>query len=580
MHIQRLSVLIGCFLVFGITPIMAQSSPQIQSSDQSVVELKPDEDHLWEHKLGPATAVHVNAVEALTLDFESYLTFEIAVSAEGRVESATLIGDEKRHLEEARGIEMARRFKPWLRDGKNIRVRVTDYVYLLPPERWALIPNSFPEPWDLKDVKIQLSRTVCGGTCPAYSVTIRGDGSVHFSGQWYVLIPGEHDVHITSAAVKELVSQFEKSRFFAANDKYIATISDGSTYTLTLTVAGKTKTVKDYEGEQAGMPLCITDLENAVDAVAGTERWIKGNEQTLASLEEERWPFTSTSAQNLNLYATVIREKNQQLIEQFLSKHGPIYSADGSAPSPVCTASEMGDMSLVRRMMKVNSAPSEGSARNGGGLPKPILNRCLADAAGSGQVKLVQYWLAHGADPKAIPERRDNWASGESVLAGAIRSENPEVVQEILKHKVDLHRMIDGTEPILCYALENGQFDKGERERVEIVEMLIKAGADVNALGRIGETPIFCAISTPDAVKLLVAAGADINARDAFGDTALIRNSYSEPFIQEMLKYGADPAAVDNNGDTPLKRTDFCKPCAAMIEAALKNRTGAGASTH
>ena len=526
---------------------------------------------MWEHRLGPATAVHVNAAEALTLGFESYLTFEIVVSAEGRVVSATPIGEEKRHLDEASGIEMARRFKPWTRDGQNIRVRVTDNVALLPPERWALIPRSFPEPWDLKGLKIQLSRTGCLGTCPAYTVTIQEDGSVHFSGQWNVLIPGEHEAHIVPTAVKELVRQFERTNFFAADDKYVATITDNPTYKLTLTVAGKTKTVTDYVGEQVGMPLFITDLENAIDDAAGTERWIKGNEQTLTSLEEEKWSFSSTSKQNLNLYATVIQEKNTQLIEQFLAKHGPIYSADDSAPSPVCTASEMGDLSLVRRMMNGNKAPNKETARSDGRLPKPILDRCLDDAAGSGSVAIMRFWLVRGANPNAIPKRRVSWASGESVLASAIRSENPEVVREILKYKVDIHRLIDDTEPILSYALENGQLGKGEKERTEIVKMLIKAGADVNARGRIGQTPIFYAIKTPEAVKLLVAAGADINARDVFGDTALIRNAYYEPFIQEMLANGADPAAVDNNGDTPLKRTDFCKPCAALIEAALRN---------
>jgi len=278
MHVQRLSPLLGCFLVLGAAALGAQSIPQLPTAEQSVAELKPDEEGVSEHRLGWATAVHVDAVEARSLGFESYLTFEIVVSGEGRVESATPVGNEKRHLEEARAIEMARRFTPWTRDGKNIRVRVTDYVSLLPPERWALVPRSFPEPWDLKGVKIQLSRTACYGTCPVYSVTIRGDGSVHFSGQRYVLIPGEHDAHIDPAAVRDLVRQFEAANFFAAGDRYVATVTDNPTYTLTLTVAGKSKTVTDYVGEQVGMPLVIVDLENAVDDAAGTERWIKGEQ--------------------------------------------------------------------------------------------------------------------------------------------------------------------------------------------------------------------------------------------------------------------------------------------------------------
>jgi hypothetical protein len=280
MRVKRLPALTGCLLVLGVTVLRAQVAHQPPPVEQVVVELPQDEARVWEHRLGPTTAVHVNSVEAPTLGFESYLTFEIVVSTEGRVESAKPIGDEKRHLDEGRAIEMARTFKPWTRDGKSIRVRVTDDVMLLPPERWALVPRSFPEPWDLKSVKIELSRTVCYGTCPAYSVTIRGDGSVHFSGEKYVLIPGEHDARIAPEAVMELVRQFEKAKFFAAGDKYIAEVTDNPTYTLTLTVAGKTKTVTDYVGEQVGLPLVIEDLEAAVDETGGTERWIKGNEET------------------------------------------------------------------------------------------------------------------------------------------------------------------------------------------------------------------------------------------------------------------------------------------------------------
>jgi hypothetical protein len=258
--------------------LRGQPASQLSPTEPAVVEVAEDEARVWEHRLGPTAAVHVSSAEAPNLGFESSLTFEIVVAADGRVESAKPVGDEKRHLDEGRAIEMARRYKPWMQDGRNIRVRVSDDVQLLPPERWALVPRRFPERWGLKGVKIELLRTVCYGRCPAYSVTVRGDGSVHFNGEKYVQILGAHDGHIAPEAVMELVRQFEKAQFFAAGDKYIAEVTDNSTYTLTLTVAGKKKTVTDYVGEQVGMPPVITDLENAVDETAGTERWIKGSE--------------------------------------------------------------------------------------------------------------------------------------------------------------------------------------------------------------------------------------------------------------------------------------------------------------
>jgi hypothetical protein len=278
MRVRGVAFLAAWFALLGSRALLAQSGEQPTSKGQNVVALEESEAQVWKHRLGPATAIHVNAVEARTLGFERYLTFEIVVSADGHVESAKPVGEEKRLLDEGRAIEMARQFKPWTKDGQNIRVRVTDYVSLLTPERWALHPGSFPSPWDLKGVKIELSRTVCFGRCPAYSVTIQGDGRILFNGESFVAIPGKHDAQISSEAVSALVRRFEKARFFEAGDKYVATVTDNPTYTLTLTVGGKTKSVTDYVGEQVGMPLVITDLENAVDEVAGTERWIKGSQ--------------------------------------------------------------------------------------------------------------------------------------------------------------------------------------------------------------------------------------------------------------------------------------------------------------
>jgi hypothetical protein len=563
MQVRNCTILVECALGIGLTLAFILAAQAPKPSASCVVELSENQARLWEHRLGATTAIHLDAVEAHKLSFEDYLTFQIVVSPDGHVESATPIGDEKRHVEEGRAIEMARRFKPWAQDGRDIRVRVTDYVELLPPEEWALFPQKFPEQWDLKGVEIKLSRTACFGTCPDYSVSIRGDGGVHFTGRRFVLIPGNHEVRILPEAVMELVEKFERARFFAARDKYVAGVTDNPTYTLSLTLAGKTKSVTDYVGTQVGMPLAIVDLERDVDELAGTERWIKGNTESAPSLKAENWPLGSNSTENSNLYASVVREKNQPLIELFLAARAPIDSLDDSAQSPVCVASDIGNLSLVRRMME------EHDAVGGGKLPRPVLNRCLANAAGSGDVKVVQFWLARGADPNAAPERRGTWASGESVLARALRSLSPEVVREILKYKPDLKKPIDGTEPVLSYVLEDGEMDKGETERVEIIEMLIKAGADVNARGRIGQTPIFYAIFTPGAVKPLLKAGADINARDLFGDTTFTRNAYHEPFVKELLADGADPAVVDNQGETALKRAENCKECATLIKAAL-----------
>ena len=55
------------------------------------------------------------------------------------------------------------------------------------------------------------------------------------------------------------------------------------------------------------------------------------------------------------------------------------------------------------------------------------------------------------------------------------------------------------------------------------MKVLIGAGADVNAVGRDGETPL-CAAARgeyTDIAKALIEAGADVNAAGRYGDTPL-----------------------------------------------------------
>jgi hypothetical protein len=550
--------------------IAAQSA----AAQGPAVELEPQDVNLWEHRSGPETAVHISAEEYQTLRLgPTYVEFEIIVSENGRVEQAEVTGYTKAHVEEAKSIEMDRAFKPWTKNGANIRVNLHDYVSLLPPEQWADVRVPFPEPWDLRGASVQLRRTGCYGTCPDYQVTVSGDGAVRFSGHNFVLIPGDHVAPISSDAVRELIRAFEKADFFSAKDAYTASVTDNPTQTLTLNVGVRTKTVTDYAGTEAGLPLAIRNLEAEVDEVAGTARWVKGDESTTASLENEKWPFASPARQNVELYNTAISKSNKPLVDRYLAAGGPIVAPEETLDSPVCVASGMGDKDLVARMLRParsrpNLKPVEVK------LPPSVLSQCLWNAARSGKVGLLELWLNKDANPKVQPPKTRDWTLGLSLLANGIMSGNPEMVSKLLDLELDVHAPVMEGEPLLNFALERAGV-----HATEIVAELVKAGADVNARGHLGETPIFAANYAPDAVKVLLAAGADLEARNDNGDTPLIRYGFQEPMVHELLADGANPTLMNKRGDTPLKVAHqySCPACATLIEEALKKWGGTNA---
>jgi Domain of unknown function (DUF6438) len=231
--------------------------------------------------------VSAEEYEALLRLGPEYLELEIVVSENGRVDAVKVVGDDHfHHGEEALVIERARLFKPWMQNGAKVRVKVRDYVNLLPPEQWAAVRVPFPEQWDLDGVRVKLTRTGCFGSCLGYEVTVAGDGTVSFNGDHFVAVPGTHVAHVSTETVRALVREFQKADFFSAKDRYQGNWTDNPTQTLGLTIAGRTKVVVDYVGTDAGLPLTIRNLEAAVDEAAGTARWVKGDERTLASLDD------------------------------------------------------------------------------------------------------------------------------------------------------------------------------------------------------------------------------------------------------------------------------------------------------
>lgn len=203
-----------------------------------------------------------------------HLEYEMLVDETGRPVAAVFrdtVGDADGDMRiEGEAYVLALRYPPLARPAS---VRMWESVDVFPPVRRPA--RSVPMPaYDASTARITLERTGCFGSCPSYTVSITGDGSVLFDGKSYVAAIGRRTGTADPAAVRALYDQFRTADFMSLDDSYAADITDNPTYTLTLETAGVRKTVIDYVGVRAGMPDSVTALQDAVDRVAGTSQWI------------------------------------------------------------------------------------------------------------------------------------------------------------------------------------------------------------------------------------------------------------------------------------------------------------------
>ena len=526
------------------------------AAQQTPVEF-PDTEAL-QHRVGHPAFIHTEHFDNRSIFVHDSITLSVIVSTDGHVESARSIEGPQEFYAEAETLERSQQFKPFEKNGVPVRAAIKDFVHLAPPEERLGQQVPFPEIKDWNSLRMTLSRTTCFGSCPGYSVEVRGDGTVTYHGKMFVLITGEHHSRISKKRVEELFANFREADYFSLKDQYRAGITDNPTETTFIEFDGRKKQVIDYVGRYVGMPDVVGELEQAFDQLAGTDKWIKETTETWPSLVAEHWDFKAKTAENAELFASVVSRGSNELVDQFVAAGAPPAAMSTSVygrRSPLESAAARGNLDLVRRILSAHDD-----------VPAPVMFQTLRAAAASGNLDLVRLLIKRGADVNGSPaDPKDHG----TVLMSATQSGKADVVKEVLLHRPDVNARSYGDQTALTTALQRGS---DTNYSPAIVESLISYGADVSQTDEQGRTPLFAACSTPQAVKLLVAAGANVNARDKADQTALMNCAYRKDFVAAMLEAGADPSLRDRYGETALDRARrmSSKDAAEMIEAALK----------
>ena len=90
-------------------------------------------------------------------------------------------------------------------------------------------------------------------------------------------------------------------------------------------------------------------------------------------------------------------------------------------------------------------------------------------------------------------------------------------------------------------------------DKIEIVKLLLNAGADPNKQNNLSYTALIYAVyNNTEIVKLLLNTGAYIDKQDNYGNTALIHAAYenNKEIVELLLDYHADEFILTNNDDS------------------------------
>lgn len=252
----------------------------------------------------------------------------------------------------------------------------------------------FPKVAEASKVDIRLMRSACFGWCPAYVVDITGDGSVAYEGGSSVAVSGRFHDRIAPTEVAALVGMFERADFFALKDEYIGEVTDSPFYSVSLTIDGRTKKVVDYVGKMAGMPTAVTELEDAIDRTAGTDKFVKGTAETIPALRRAGFDVTSDKA--ATFLADALEIQNYGYASELILAGAPLNGRTSRLEQPAfellfpLAASSGSD--LERTSLLFSRAAAERGTRQD-------RSRALVLAARLGDAALVRRLIALGVDP-------------------------------------------------------------------------------------------------------------------------------------------------------------------------------------
>ena len=424
------------------------------------------------------------------------------------------------------------RFKPFVKNGKPV-VALT-YVYV--PERIVFDYHEDMPPAAPEQIRIRFENYACMGVCPAYTVTVSGDGHAVYEGSSYVDMPGRHSYAVPAADVSALIARLRAKDIWSMAGVWQAPVVDAGGQAFSLTIGDQTRDFSDIMGETIGMPHAVTEAEADIETVLGGERWVNLSDAAVAQLESEHFPFKSQAGADLLARAVSNADNpDDTAMLRLIALGAPLEGGHQNLPDDM--RGNEGAPPLIfaaaanHRDILIDPLVQSGQLKTRGATDRTKVDAAFRAAIGSGRMSTVEkIWDA--ADDGSHPALTFS------------RDANDDAMSPRGKKRFPVSLLLDGLN------------HDGGWQGLEIVKWLVAHGCNIGIHNENGQDLLETAAQANDArlVDYLLSLGVPVRP-----DANALEITDDEDVALKLIAAGADPRALDNSFMTKVKSSQWTR---------------------